>query len=272
MTTRVRTAVEMPPTEVERPWYRQTGNESAVFRLAFQQRLPLMLKGPTGCGKTRFVEAMAVELDRPLVTVACHEETSAVDLLGRYLLEGGETRWQDGPLTRAVRQGAILYLDEVAEAREDVIVVLHPLADHRRELYLDRHDESLQAPDEFMLVVSFNPGYRRGLRELKPSTRQRFVSVSMDYPAAPIETDIVAHEGDIDVQTAKRLVAFGRKVRTLDELGLAETVSTRLLVSAASLIKAGLAPREACAVAIVEPLTDDSDVSEALREVAALVF
>lgn len=257
---------------MSRSYYRPLADEVAIFELAHAQRLPLMVKGPTGCGKSRFVETMAERLGRPLVTVACHEETSATDLLGRFLIEGGDTVWQDGPVTRAVREGAILYLDEVAEAREDVVVVLHPLADHRRELYLDRQDELLKAPPEFMLAVSFNPGYRKGLRELKSSTRQRFVGLTFDYPDAAAEAEIVAHEGGVDAKVARRLVAFGRKVRALDELGLAETASTRLLIGAASLIAAGLPPRRACVVGVVEPLTDDSDLIEALTDLAALAF
>lgn len=254
------------------PYYRPVADEVAIFGLAHAQRLPLLVKGPTGCGKSRFVEAMARQLGRPLVTVACHEETNATDLLGRFLIEGGDTVWQDGPVTRAVREGAILYLDEVAEAREDVVVVLHPLTDHRRELYVDRQDELLKAGPEFMLVASFNPGYRKGLRELKPSTRQRFVGLTFDYPGAAVEAEIIAHESHVDDKTARLLVAFGRKVRALDELGLAETVSTRLLIGAGTLIAAGLAPRRACVVGVVEPLTDDPDLIEALSDLAALAF
>lgn len=253
-------------------YYRPITDEVAIFELAHAQRLPLLVKGPTGCGKSRFVEAMAQQLGRPLVTVACHEETNATDLLGRFLIEGGDTVWQDGPVTRAVREGAILYLDEVAEAREDVVVVLHPLTDHRRELYVDRQDELLKAGPEFMLVASFNPGYRKGLRELKASTRQRFVGLTFDYPGAAAEAEIVAHESGVDSKTARLLVAFGKKVRGLDELGLAETVSTRLLIGAGKLIGAGLAPRRACVVGVVEPLTDDVDLIEALSDLAALAF
>ena len=188
------------------PYYREVAGECAVFERAFELKTPLLLKGPTGCGKSRLVEYMAARLGRPLVTVACHDETSAVDLIGRYLLEGGETVWQDGPVTRAVRSGAILYLDEFAEARSDVVVVVHPLTDHRRMLFVDRHDETLVAPDDFMLVVSFNPGYQGGLKELKPSTRQRFVALSFDYPAAELETEIVIGETDVDANAARKLV------------------------------------------------------------------
>ncbi|MCA9582776.1 MAG: CbbQ/NirQ/NorQ/GpvN family protein, partial [Myxococcales bacterium] len=248
------------------------GQELTVFDHCYANHLPLLLKGPTGCGKSRFVEAMAERAGRPLITVACHDETSAADLMGRHLVRGGDTYWQDGPVTRALREGAILYLDEIAEAREDVIVILHPLTDHRRELFLDRTGEQLKAPKEMMLVVSYNPGYRRGFKELKPSTRQRFVSMAFDYPEASVEAEIVAHESGVDPKQAKRLVALAGKIRGLDELGLAESASTRLLVSAGLLIRAGLNPRLACEVAIVEPLTDDRVLAEALRDVAALVF
>ena len=228
-----------------------------------------MLKGPTGCGKTRFVEAMAHELGRPLVTVACNDDTSATDLLGRFLVKGGDTVWQDGPVTRAVRQGAILYLDEIAEAREDVVVVLHPLSDHRRELFVDRTGETLPAPAEFMLIVSFNPGYRRGFRELKPSTRQRFVGVQFDYPAEAVEAEIVAAETGVDKGVATKLSKLAAKIRALDELNLAETISTRLLVQTAVLIREGMEPRSACQAGLVAPLTDDAAMIEALSDVVA---
>ncbi len=261
---------EAPRREV--PYYRPVGGERELFRFAHAQHLPLLLKGPTGCGKSRFVEAMASTVGRPLVTVACNDETSAADLLGRWLVRGGDTVWQDGPVTRAVREGAILYLDEIAEAREDVIVVLHPLTDHRRELYVDRHDERLVAPPEFMLVASFNPGYRRGPKELKPSTRQRFVGIQFDYPEAAIEAEIVATEGGVDPAMAKRMVALARKIRSLAELGLAETVSTRLLVAAARLVAAGLPPRAACHAAVVQPLSDDPTTLEAMQDVVNLML
>jgi nitric oxide reductase NorQ protein len=254
------------------PYYRPTGHEVEVFRSAYANRLPVMLKGPTGCGKSRFVEAMAAAIGRPLVTVACNDETSSADLLGRWLVRGGETAWMDGPVTRAVRQGCVLYLDEVAEAREDVIVVVHPLSDHRRQLFVDRLDESIAAPPEFMLVVSFNPGYRRGIKELKPSTRQRFVALQFDYPDPPVEAEIIARETGVDASIARKLVALASKVRALDEPAIAETVSTRLLVGAARLIVAGLAPRVACVAAIAQPLTDDRATARALQELAHLVF
>ncbi len=243
-----------------------------VFEHCYANRLPLLLKGPTGCGKSRFVAAMAERVGRSLITVACHDDMTAADLLGRHLVRGGDTPWQDGPATRALREGAILYLDEIAEAREDVLVVLHPLTDHRRELYLDRTGERLVAPAEMMLVVSYNPGYRRGWKELKPSTRQRFVSMTFGYPAAAVETEIVRHESGVDAKNAKRLIALAHKIRGLEELGLAESASTRLLVNAGVLIRDGLAPRLACQVAIVQPLTDDTTLAEALSDVANMVF
>lgn len=256
----------------QQPYYRSVAHEVLVFEHAYRNQLPLMLKGPTGCGKSRFVEAMANRMNLPLVQVACHDETSANDLIGRHLLKGGETVWQDGPVTRAVRDGAILYLDEIAEAREDVVVVLHPLTDHRRELYIDRLNETLRAPKSFMLVVSFNPGYQKGMKEMKPSTRQRFVGLEFSYPEGEIEVEVIQNETGIDKGTAKKLVNLANKVRTLDELGLTETASTRLLVDTAYLIKSGLPPRLACDVGIVQPLTDDSETIASLRDLSALIF
>lgn len=254
------------------PYYRPVQREVEVFEHAYRNRLALMIKGPTGCGKTRFVEAMAAKAQRPLVTVACHDDTTATDLLGRYLVEGGDTVWQDGPLTRALRQGAILYLDEIVEAREDVVVVLHSLADHRRQIYLDRLNETLTAPAEFMLVISFNPGYQRGFKELKPSTRQRFVGLSFQYPEPEIEAEIVAQESGIDLAMAKRLVAFAGKVRNLQEFGLSATASTRLLAHAGRLMHTGMPPRTACHVGVIEPLTDDDDIRSALQDTANLIL
>ena len=254
------------------PYYRPVQREVEVFEHAYRNRLALMIKGPTGCGKTRFVEAMAAKVERPLVTVACHDDTTATDLLGRYLVEGGDTVWQDGPLTRALRQGAILYLDEIVEAREDVVVVLHSLADHRRQIYLDRLNETLTAPAEFMLVISFNPGYQRGFKELKPSTRQRFVGLSFQYPEPEIEAEIVAQESGIDLAMAKRLVAFAGKVRNLQEFGLSATASTRLLAHAGRLMHTGMSPRTACHVGVIEPLTDDDDIRSALQDTANLIL
>lgn len=246
-------------------FYLPTGKEVTLCQHAHRSKLPLMLKGPTGCGKTRFVEFMAQELGLELITVSCNEDTSATDLLGRHLLQEGDTVWTDGPVTRAVRYGALLYLDEVAEARADAIVVLHSLTDHRREIYLDRTGERLKAPDELMLIISYNPGYQRNLRELKPSTRQRFVSISFSYPLLHEEIQIVATESKVDEAIAKKLVNIGRKIRHLTELSLVESVSTRLLISAGKLIASGVSPRLACASAISGPLSDDEETVLAIN-------
>ncbi|MFO1459994.1 MAG: CbbQ/NirQ/NorQ/GpvN family protein [Verrucomicrobiota bacterium] len=247
------------------PAYLPVGREKELFRHAWESKAPLMIKGPTGCGKTRFVQHMAAELGLPLITVSCNEDTSATDLLGRHLLLGGETRWVDGPVTRAVRTGALLYLDEIAEARADALVVLHPLSDHRRELFLDRTSESLEAPESFMLIVSYNPGYQRSLKELKPSTRQRFVAVTFGYPDEDLEVRIVIAESGAEPAVARRLVQIARKIRSLTELSLLEPASTRLLVTSGRLIVRGVPPRLACMSAIAEPLTDEADTLEALR-------
>lgn len=261
-----------PHTSPALPWYQPVGDELLVFEHCYQKHLPLMIKGPTGCGKSRFVEHMAARLGRPLVTVAAHDDSSATDLLGRWLVRGGETVWQDGPVTRAVREGAILYIDEVAEARPDVVVVLHPLTDHRRCLFVERHDETLLAGPEFMLVISFNPGYQGMAKELKPSTRQRFVGLSFVYPAPELEARILVGETGVDEGVARRLVALAGKARALEHLGLAQPPSTRLLVDAALLIRSGLPQRLACRVALVEPLTDEPEVSMALSDLVNLVF
>lgn len=254
------------------PFYQDVGNEIEIFQHAFRSKLPLMLKGPTGCGKSRFVEHMAAKLSLPLTQVLCQDDTSATDLLGRYLINGGETVWHDGPMTRTVRRGGILYLDEIAEAREDVMVVIHPLTDHRRELYVDKHNEALKAPDNFMLIVSFNPGYQKGMKELKPSTRQRFLGLQFGYPEKEVEAKIISIESGVGEGVAKKLVTLGQKIRNLQELGLSETVSTRLLVDAGILIHAGLAPRIACDTAVVQPLTDDLIIISSLRDLVALIF
>ncbi len=254
------------------PYYLATGSEEEIFEHAYKNKLPVLLKGPTGTGKSRFVEYMAAKLGKELITVSCHEETSALDLLGRYLVKGAETVWLDGPLSKAVRSNAFIYLDEIAEARPDVIVAIHSLTDHRRELYLDRHDEVIPAGDEFMLVASYNPGYQRGWKELKPSTRQRFVSYSFDYPRPELETEILVGETGIDKNIAKKLVKLVNKMRNLHELGISEAASTRLLVDAAKLMQTGLNARIACSVAIAEPLSDDREVVEALNDIIDLMF
>jgi nitric oxide reductase NorQ protein len=254
------------------PYYAAQRDECALFEHAYTQRLPLLIKGPTGCGKTRFVEHMAARLGRPLVTVSCHDDLGAADLVGRHLLGAGATRWHDGPLTRAVREGAILYLDEVVEARKDVTVVLHPLADDRRVLPIERTGELLVAPPEFMLVVSYNPGYQNLLKSLKPSTRQRFVALALGYPEPALEREIVRAEGGVDAAVAARLVQLADALRRLTEHDLEETASTRLLVMSARLIAAGMDARAACRAAIVDALTDDADTATALDEVVRAVF
>ena len=260
------------PTDAPPPFYAAQGDECALFEHAFRQRLPLLLKGPTGCGKTRFVEHMAARLGRPLVTVSCHDDLSAADLVGRYLIGDGDTVWVDGPLARAVRSGAICYLDEVVEARKDTTVVLHPLADDRRVLPIERTGELLHAPEGFMLVVSYNPGYQNLLKNLKPSTRQRFVALSFDYPPPEVEKRIVLAESGAPEALAERLVRLAVALRRLDEQDLEETVSTRLLVVAARLIVSGLPEALACRAAIVDALTDEPDTAAALHEVVRAVL
>ena len=254
------------------PYYQKVGKEIEVFEKVYENKLPLLLKGPTGTGKSRFIEFMAHQLGKELITIACHEETSSTDLIGRFIIKGAETVWLDGPLTTAVRKGAIIYLDEIAEARPDVIVALHSLTDHRRELFIDKLGEKIKAHDNFMLVASFNPGYQRGFKELKPSTKQRFVSQSFTYPEEKLEIEILHQETDVNVSIAKRLVKIGNKIRNLTELGLTETVSTRLLVDAAKLIHSGLPKRLAVEVAIVEPLTDDPEITLALKDMTDLMI
>lgn len=254
------------------PFYRPTGDEAHVFRAAARRGLPVLLKGPTGCGKTRFVEAMAHELGRELITVAGHEDMTSADLVGRFLLKGGETVWVDGPLTRAVRTGAIFYLDEVVEARQDTTVVIHPLADHRRELPVDRLGATLRAAPGFQLVISYNPGYQSVLKNLKESTRQRFIAIELDFPRAAVETDVVAHEAEVDLETARALVALGNAIRNLDGSPLREVPSTRLLILAGGLVAEGLSLRSAVQSAVVAVLSDDADVVRALGELADAVL
>ena len=254
------------------PWYHPVGKECELFEYAFRNRLPLLIKGPTGCGKTRFVAHMAARLGRPLITVACHDDLTAADLVGRHLIGDGQTVWSDGPLTRAVRQGGICYLDEVVEARKDTTVVLHPLTDDRRILPIERTGEELHAPDDFMLVVSYNPGYQNLLKSLKPSTRQRFVAISLGFPPPAIEERILVAESGVAPAMATRLVALAGHLRQLKDHDLEEAASTRLLVYAASLIAAGCDPVTACDAALVEPLTDDPDTAQALLEVVRASF
>jgi nitric oxide reductase NorQ protein len=255
-----------PDAQTVRPYYRAVSNEEAIFKAAYRQGLALVLKGPTGCGKTRFVEAMAHDLERPLITVACHDDLTTADLVGRYLLRGDETVWVDGPLTRAVREGAICYLDEVVEARQDTTVVLHPLADHRRQLPIERLNITLDAAPGFGLVVSYNPGYQSVLKDLKDSTRQRMVAIEFGFPAADVEEGIVAHEAGVDGATAAELVRFAQAIRRLQTGGLREVASTRVLIAAGRLVVEGLSMREAALAAIAGPLTDDVAVGRALGE------
>ena len=256
----------------EAPFYKPHGNEVELFEHAFRNRLPLLIKGPTGCGKTRFVAHMAARLKRPLYTVACHDDLTAADLVGRHLINDSGTYWNDGPLTRAVREGGICYLDEVVEARKDTTVVLHPLTDDRRILPLERTGETLHAPPQFMLVVSYNPGYQNFLKGMKPSTRQRFVSLRFDFPEPDLEQQVVIAETGIDALMATRLVNLAGALRALKEHDLEEAASTRLLVYAAALIKSGFEPVAACRAALVETLTDDEETAQALMEVVYASF
>jgi len=269
--TAIPTAQHRPP-RAELPFYRPQGNEVALFEYAWRHQLPVLIKGPTGCGKTRFVAHMAARLGRPLHTVACHDDLTAADLVGRHLIGADSTYWNDGPLTRAVRDGGICYLDEVVEARKDTTVVIHPLADDRRELPIERTGEVLEAPPEFMLVMSYNPGYQNVLKNLKPSTRQRFVALSFGYPAPELEREILVGETGIDAVRAARLVALAQALRALKDHDLEEPASTRLLVYCATLIRGGFDPLEAARAAVIEPLTDDPEAAAALMEVVHAQF
>ncbi len=254
------------------PFYLPQGNEVSLFEHAWRNRLPAMIKGPTGCGKTRFIEHMAARLQRPLYTVSCHDDLTAADLVGRHLIGDSGTFWVDGPLTRAVREGAICYLDEVVEARKDTTVVIHPLTDDRRILPLERTGETLKAPPEFMLVVSYNPGYQNLLKGMKPSTRQRFVGLSFDFPPPDLEQRILIEETGIDQALAASLVKLAGSLRVLKEHDLEEAASTRLLIYAARLIDSGVPPAQACHAALAEPLTDDEETLRALDEIIAITF
>jgi len=260
------------PPPLQEPFYLPVGREVNIFEACHASRLPVMLKGPTGCGKTRFVEHMAWRLRRPWVTVACHDDLSASDLIGRYLVRASETVWQDGPLTRAVRAGALCYLDEIVEARQDTVVVIHPLTDDRRVLPIDKTGELIEAPPGFQLIVSYNPGYQHVLKDLKISTRQRFVALEFDFPPPELETRIVEHEGGVDHACATELVMLAGRLRQLRDRGLAEVPSTRLLVAAARLIARGVSPADACRTAVAAPLTDETDLLAAIHDVIAAVL
>ncbi len=273
----------------DEPFYLAVSDEEDIFRAAYEQRIPVLLKGPTGCGKTRFVEYMSYKLGHPvakaskaqqrasngslpLVTIACHEDLTASDLVGRYLLEGQETRWIDGPLSRAVKAGAICYLDEIVEARKDTTVLIHPLTDHRRLLPVEKRGQILEAHESFLLVISYNPGYQNALKDLKQSTRQRFISLEFDYPPRDIETMVIAHEGGVSHDIAVDLAKLGEKVRHLKEHGLQEGASTRLLIYAARLMAGGIPARRACETAIVWSLTDDAEVQRSVEELVSTIF
>ena len=271
----------------EEPYYLPVRDEVEIFRAAYSTRLPVLLKGPTGCGKTRFIEYMAYTLQQerilqglqssdeimsPLITVACHEDLSASDLVGRYLLKGEETVWIDGPLTRAVKVGAICYLDEIVEARKDTTVLIHPLADYRRILPVEKKGQMIRAHENFLLVISYNPGYQSVLKNLKHSTRQRFIAIDFDYPPKELEARIVAHEGGVDMDTAGKLALLGEKVRNLRDHGLEEGVSTRLLIYACKLMVSGIAPRRACELAVAKSITDDREVERAVTEITRSIF
>lgn len=268
-------SLEEAPTRAgaeEAPYYLATGNEVALFEQAHARNLAVMLKGPTGCGKTRFVEHMAWRLRRPLVTVSCHEDLTASDLIGRFLIRNDDTVWQDGPLTRAVREGSICYLDEVVEARQDTIVVLHSLTDYRRFLPVDKTGEVLLAAPGFQLVISYNPGYQRMLKDLKPSTRQRFVAMDLGFPSEEDETAIVVRESGAERSVAHALVTLAGRLRGLRDHGLAEVPSTRLLVAAASLIAGGIPAREASYAAVISPLSDEESLLAAMRDLVDATF
>ena len=274
----------------EEPYYVSVSDEIELFEAAYQSKIPVLLKGPTGCGKTRFIEHMAWRLGRPvtavkrnrgqesengaipLVTIACHEDLTASDLVGRYLLEGEETKWIDGPLTRAVKAGGICYLDEVVEARKDTTVLIHPLTDHRRFLPIEKRGQVVEAADGFLLCISYNPGYQSALKDLKHSTRQRFVSLEFNYPTREVEAQVVQHESGVSPEIADSLAKLGEKVRNLKDHGLQEGASTRLLIYAGKLINQGITPRRACQIAVVWGVTDDFEVQESIEEVVSSIF
>jgi nitric oxide reductase NorQ protein len=256
----------------EEPYYRALANEVEMHEAAYAARMPVMLKGPTGCGKSRFVEYMAWKMKKPLITVACNEDMTASDLVGRFLLDINGTKWQDGPLTVAARMGAICYLDEIVEARQDTTVVIHPLTDHRRELPLEKKGELVKAHEDFQIVISYNPGYQSLMKDLKQSTKQRFGGMDFDYPVAEVEAEIVAYESGIDAETASKLVQIAHRSRNLKGHGLDEGMSTRLLVYAAQLINKGINVQDACQMALVTPLTDDGDMRDTLTAAVNTYF
>jgi nitric oxide reductase NorQ protein len=262
----------MTETVLQAPFYLPADDEVELFQAAYEQRIPVLLKGPTGCGKTRFVEYMAWRLAHDLVTVTCHDDMTASDLVGRYLLSADGTEWLDGPLTQAVRSGALCYLDEVVEARKDTTVILHALTDHRRMLPVERLGATVPAHPDFLLVVSYNPGYQATVKDLKPSTRQRFMAIEFSYPDPGPEAAIIAHESGIDPDTAESLAFLGDRLRNLDDADLIDGPSTRLLIYVGALIRKGVAPLRACEVALVQAISDDRDVQDAVRRVAAAVF
>lgn len=256
----------------EQPNYIPQGNEESIFQAAFQSRIPLIIKGPTGCGKTRFIESMAYQLKLPLITVSCHEDLTASDLVGRYLWKDEETIWQDGPLTLAVRYGGICYLDEIVEARKDTVVIIHSLTDDRRILYIDKTGEVVRAHPDFIMVLSYNPGYQSIVKDLKPSTKQRFVSLLFSHPNIEVETEIIQTESELSEEISTRLAEMGANIRQLKGFGLDEGVSTRLLVYVGRLIKQGLLPYEACTCAISHTLTDDREIMQSIRDIVKLYF
>jgi nitric oxide reductase NorQ protein len=256
----------------QEPFYAEVRGEIGLFTIAANSKMPVMLKGPTGCGKTRFVQHMAYRLGRPLITVACHEDLTASDLVGRYLLKGQETVWADGPLTLGVKHGAIVYLDEIVEARKDTTVIIHPLSDDRRFLPIEKKGQILEASDDFTLVISYNPGYQSVLKDLKQSTKQRFMAIEFDYPAPDVETTVVEREAGVSRELAASLVKLGGKVRNLKNHGLDEGVSTRLLIYAGTLIRQGVATDRACDVAIARPITDDPDMQRSILELVKAIF
>ena len=256
----------------QEPFYQPQGDEVALYEAAYAARLPVMIKGPTGCGKSRFVEYMAWKLGKPLITVACNEDMTASDLVGRYLLDANGTRWLDGPLTTAARIGAICYLDEIVEARQDTTVVIHPLTDHRRNLPLDKKGELIQAHPDFQLVISYNPGYQNLMKDLKQSTKQRFGALDFEYPSAEVEAEIVRHETTVSEEVAGKLVQIAHRARNLKGHGLDEGISTRLLVYAGQLIAKGIDPKDACRMTLVRPITDDPDMRDTLDAAVGTYF